>query len=396
MRFDIRVLSPANELSRLTIEAASEADARRQLESQSLQIVTLQAIGQRMSGLRWRRRQFSVLLFCQELHALLLAGLTLMEALEGLIEKDAASESRTVLQRLINIIRDGSRFSDALTTLPDVFPPLLVGLMKAAESTGDIPSVLARYVAYQQRVDVVRNKIISSSIYPAILLLVGTAVTAFLGGYVVPRFATIYQDTGRELPFMSALMLKFGAFVSTNTAMVGGVTLFLVAIVAGSFWHLSRTGALSRWAARLPGVGVRIRLYETSRLYLTLGMLLESGIPIVSALAMSEGVVSRRVLMHLQQARAAIESGALFSDSFQECQLTTAISYRMLRVGERSGQLGDMLIQASNFYEGDITRFIDRFTRAFEPILMMIIGLVVGGIVVLLYMPIFDLATTLQ
>ena len=139
-----------------------------------------------------------------------------------------------------------------------------------------------------------------------------------------------------------------------------------------------------------------MRIYEMSRLYLTLGMLLESGITIVSALTMSEYIVSRRVLPKLIEARHAIESGAPFSDSFQQNDLTTAISYRMLRVGERSGQLGKMLFQASNFYEGDISRFIDRFTRAVDPILMIFIGLLVGSIVVLLYMPIFDLATTLQ
>jgi len=396
VKFEVRVLSRSNAIQLLSVEAQSEADALRQIRDQGLQALGIRSSRVAQAATGWRRKRFSLLLFSQELHALLLAGLTLMEALEGLIEKEAAPEARSVLQRLIALISEGQRFSAALTAMPEAFPPLYVGLMQAAETTGALPAALARYVEYQQRVDVVRSKIVSASIYPAILMVVGGLVTIFLGGYVIPRFASIYKDSGRELPLMSAWLLGTGQFVAEHalpTAIAMAIALAATVVAAA---RLHKSGALSRGVLRLPAVGPRVQLYEMSRLYLTLGMLLESGIPAVSGLRMSEGVISRHVLERLQRARHAIEAGAPFADTFHDNGLTTSISFRMLRVGERSGKLGAMLIQASNFYDNDISRFIDRFTRAFEPIMMLLIGVVVGVIVVLLYLPIFDLATSLQ
>ncbi|MFP3757697.1 type II secretion system F family protein [Cupriavidus sp. SIMBA_020] len=396
MKFEMRVLSPSNAIQLLRVDAPSEAEARRQLQDQGLQVLSIRVSRVARAATGWRRTRFSLLLFSQELHALLLAGLTLIEALEGLIEKEAAPEARAVLQRLITLIREGQRFSAALAAMPDAFPPLYLGLMQAAETTGALPAALARYVEYQQRVDVVRSKIVSASIYPAILMMVGGLVTAFLGGYVIPRFASIYKDSGRELPMMSAWLLGSGQFLAEHAPAAAVTFIIVLAASAAALARLHRSGALSRLIIRLPSVGPRVQLYEISRLYLTLGMLLESGIPVVAALRMSEGVVSLHVRAGLQQARQTIESGAPFADTFHDNALTTSISFRMLRVGERSGKLGAMLIQASNFYDNDISRFIDRFTRAFEPLMMLLIGVVVGGIVVLLYLPIFDLATSLQ
>jgi len=396
VKFEVRVLSPSNAIQLLRVEAQSEADAVRQLQDQALQVLSIRSSRVARAATGWQRKRFSLLLFSQELHALLLAGLTLMEALEGLIEKEAAPEARAVLQRLITLIREGQRFSAALTAMPEAFPPLYVGLMQAAETTGALPAALTRYVEYQQRVDVVRSKIVSASIYPAILMFVGGLVTVFLGGYVIPRFASVYRDSGRELPLASAWLLGTGQFLTEHALPAAAAMVIALVTAAVLVARMHKSGALSRAVMRLPAVGPRVQLYEISRLYLTLGMLLESGIPAVAGLRMSEGVVSRHVMGSLQRARRAIESGAPFADSFHDNHLTTSISFRMLRVGERSGKLGAMLIQASNFYDNDISRFIDRFTRAFEPIMMLLIGVIVGGIVVLLYLPIFDLATSLQ
>ncbi|MDB5906615.1 MAG: type secretion system protein, partial [Massilia sp.] len=166
----------------------------------------------------------------------------------------------------------------------------------------------------------------------------------------------------------------------------------LAAAVVGAVRHLLRSGGLARLVARLPGIGERVRIYELSRLYLTLGMLTEGGIMIVHALDTVQAMVSPSVKSALVAARASIESGEPLSHAFEANGLTTPISLRMLRVGERTGDMGPMLTQSAAFYDGEISRWIDRFTRTFEPLLMAAIGLVVGAIVVLLYMPIFDLA----
>lgn len=396
MRFDVRALSSANRIMQLSVDAGSEEEAAQQLEQQSLKVFDIK----RARGIRivprtaWHK--FSLLLFSQELMALLRAGLNLMEALQGLVEKETASDARTILERLIAQVRAGQRLSSALADFPETFPPLFVGLVLASESTGDLPKALSRYVDYRIRVDQVRGKAISASIYPAILLLVGGGVTLFLGGYVVPRFATIYEDTGRELPAASRLMISWGRFADQHLAAIVMAAVALVAMLAWATIRAARRGTLSAMAAKLPWVGQRLHLYELSRLYLTLGLLLDSGIPVVTAIAMSRGVVSAGLRGQLDAARERIQAGEAFSLAFEQRALTTPISVRMLRVGERSGQLGEMLIEAAAFYEGAVARFIDRFVRVFEPALMAIIGIIVGGIVLLLYMPIFDLAGSIQ
>jgi general secretion pathway protein F len=212
----------------------------------------------------------------------------------------------------------------------------------------------------------------------------------------VPRFAEVYQDAGRSLPWLSQLLLDWGRFAAAHThALFSGIGLTAVFLFF-LLRHLVGRGAIARAIGRLPGIGERVRIYELSRLYLTLGMLLEGGIPIVPALRTVHGIVSADIKLGLQAAIDAIQTGTPLSVAFEANRLTTPISLRMLRVGERSGELGQMLTQSATFYDGEISRWIDRFTRTFEPVLMAAIGLVVGAIVVLLYMPIFDLAGSLS
>jgi general secretion pathway protein F len=209
---------------------------------------------------------------------------------------------------------------------------------------------------------------------------------------VVPRFAEVYQGAGRNLPWMSRMMLSWGQFAGAHGALLLGGAVALAAALAWGWRRLAGNGGIARLLAQLPGIGERVRIYELSRLYLTLGMLSEGGVTIVASMATVSGMVSPALQRALAAARAGVESGLPLSAAFEQNGLTTPISLRMLRVGERTGDMGPMLSQSAAFYDGEISRWIDRFTRTFEPLLMAAIGLVVGAIVVLLYMPIFDLA----
>jgi general secretion pathway protein F len=393
MQFDVRALSSDAVISDLLIDALDEADARRQVEARGMYV---SAIAARRSVLNraigGAGGAMSLVLFSQELLALISAGLSVVEALEALLEKEANSAIRSVLGRLLLGLREGKRFSSVLAEQPERFPPLYIGIVKAAEGTSDLPRSLARYIDYQQRIDAVRGKLASAAIYPVILLCVGGGVSGFLITYVVPRFAQVYQGAGRELPFLSQLMLGWGQFAANHTRMLLAGAACVAALLVLLVRQVMARGGFMRLLAKLPGIGERVRIYELSRLYLTLGMLTEGGIPIVHAIETVQGMVSPGVRHGLQQARLMIEAGLPLSTAFEAHALTTPISLRMLRVGERTGDMGPMLSQSAAFYDGEISRWIDRFTRTFEPLLMAAIGLVVGAIVVLLYMPIFDLA----
>jgi general secretion pathway protein F len=387
MQYEVRALSPNAVVEQLSIDALDEADARRQVESRGLFVSSV-----KRRGGGGGKGGISLVLFSQELLALLSAGLGVVEALEALLEKEANPALANVLGRLLAGLREGKRFSSVLAEQGDRFPPLYIGIVKAAEGTSDLPRSLARYIDYQQRIDTVRAKIVSAAIYPMILLAVGGGVSGFLITYVVPKFAEVYQGAGRQLPFMSRLLLTWGQFAANHTALLlAGIGALAVLVVLG-VRHMLASGGVAGLLARLPGLRERVRIYELSRLYLTLGMLSEGGIPIVHAIDTVQSMVSPAVRAGLQQARLAIESGQPLSNAFAANALTTPISLRMLRVGERTGDMGPMLTQSAAFYDGEISRWIDRFTRTFEPLLMAAIGLVVGAIVVLLYMPIFDLA----
>lgn len=392
MQFAVRTLAPDMTIASVVVDASDEADARRQVEARGLYVSAVEPARAAGFQLRGRGGKLSLVLFSQELLALLTAGLGIVEGLEALLEKEAGPSTRAVLERLLGGLREGKRFSGVLAEQPGLFPPLYVGIVRAAEGTSDLPRALERYIEYQQRIDAVRSKIVSASIYPAILLVVGGGVSVFLMTYVVPRFAEVYQGAGRNLPWMSRLMLDWGQFAGRHA---GGLLLsFAAAILLAALGirRVLRQGGAARLLASLPGIGERARVYELSRLYLTLGMLNEGGITIVSAIETVQGMVSPGIGASLRAARAAVESGRPLSDAFEANGLTTPISLRMLRVGERTGDMGPMLTRSAAFYDGEIGRWIDRFTRTFEPLLMAAIGLVVGAIVVLLYMPIFDLA----
>ena len=391
MQYAVRTLSADMSIGSQIVDAQNEADARRQLEARGLFVSSVEPV--RAGGLRRTRGPGLVLvLFSQELLALLTAGLGIVEALEALLEKEANPATRGVLERLLTGLREGKRLSSVLAEQSELFPPLYIGIVRAAEGTSDLPRSLSRYIDYQQRIDLVRSKIVSAAIYPVILLSVGAGVSLFLISYVVPKFAEVYQGAGRNLPFMSQVMLSWGQFAGQHTtALLTAIVLLITGAVLG-IRHLLRSGGLARAVARLPGIGERVRIYELSRLYLTLGMLSEGGITIVNAIDTVQDMVSSNMRLQLISARGAIESGQPLSLAFETYGLTTPISLRMLRVGERTGDMGPMLTQSAAFYDGEITRWIDRFTRTFEPLLMAAIGLVVGAIVVLLYMPIFDLA----
>lgn len=393
MQYVVRALDETQEIQTLVLDALDEADARAQAAASRL--IPL-SIARRGALTRTAAARFPLLLFAQELLALLEAGLSVIEALDTLAEKDPQPAQRAVLARLAQQLREGQRLSGALREQPEVFPPLFVGVVQAAEGTSDLPRALGRYVEYETRLQGVRHKVLSAAIYPAVLLVVGAGVSFFLLGYVVPKFATVYQGSGRDLPWASQLLMSWGGFADGHREwLMAG---FIAAIVSAGWW-VRRTTASGGWMRMLrvlPAARQRLGVLELSRLYLTLGMLLEGGIPLPQALRLCTAVMTSERAAALDATRLSVESGATLSESLASQGLSTPVAMRLLRVGEQSGQLGAMLTRTANFYDEETSRWIERFSKAFEPLLMAAIGVVIGLIVILLYMPIFDLAGSLQ
>jgi len=398
MRYAVRALEQGGIVS-LTLEADDAAAVRRQLAERQLQALSVRAVAgawPRVPQVLVRREHFPLALFTQELLALLEAGLTLTEALEALCDKETRTATRSVIERLLTALRSGKKFSLALAEQPAHFPALYVGMLRAAEQSGAVPAALSRYLEYRSRLDGLRARLVSALLYPIILAVVGAAVTAFLLGHVVPRFAAVYQGTGRSLPWLSEQLLAWGGLVTQHGPALGWamLTLVVAGVWGGRRWW--RAGGPQRLLRRLPGVAPTVATLELARLYLALGTLLSGGLPILPALRLAEGVLAADTRLRYRAAAAGIDRGESCSAAFAQAGLATPVALRLMRVGERGGRLGEMLERAARFHDSEVARRIDLFARGFEPLLMVAIGGLVGTIVVLLYLPIFDLAGSLQ
>src|SRR5574340_35195 len=372
MRYRVKALRPGTGISALTVEALDEAEVAARLQREGAQVLSI--IAERGGWLAARRARFPLLLFTQELIALLEAGLTLTEALETLAEKEHRSESRQLIERLLVTMREGRPFSAALAAQADTFPPLYAATVRAAESTGDLSPALARYVGYQNQIDTVKKKVVSASIYPLLLIGVGTLVIGFLLGYVVPRFAAVYADAGRDLPWMSRMLLAWGEAVEAHGGWIalGGVS--LIAVFVLTLAHAATRAALTRLAWRAPAIGEHLRTFELARFYRSLGMLLAGGIPIVPALGMVSGLLSAHLRHGAATAMEAMRRGESISGAFAQGGLATPVAARLLRVGEKSGRMGEMMERIAIFHDEEMARWVDWFTRLFEPLLMVFIN----------------------
>ena len=397
MQFNVHALDAQQQVVALRLEAASEAAARDMAASRGLAVFSIEGKRQAFALPRLGRSGgFKPMLFSIELLALLEAGLNLVEAMQTLAEKEAAGERGQVLTGVLAAINRGEPFSRAVATFPQHFSPLYVATLKASERTGNVKEALSRYIAYQGELDRVKKKVVSASIYPAILVVVGALVLGFLMFYVVPRFAQVYEDMSGTLPFFSQLLLAFGSFVGKH-----GFFLFSAFIlgIGSSAWALSRPqvrAALNQRVWRMPAIGERMKTYQLARLYRTAGMLMRAGIPAVRALEMVEELLASHLRPQLRQARALIEQGHAMLAALGAAGLATPVAARMMLVGERSGDMGQMLGQIARFHDEEVARFVDWFTRAFEPVLMAVLGIAIGLVVVLMYMPIFELAGNIK
>lgn len=395
MRFNVKAMRAGEGITALALDAANETDATRQAESQGY---TVLAVGARSTLIGFRRAasHFPLVLFSHELLALLDAGLPLVEAVETLAEKEHRPDVKRAITQVIEHLYEGKTLSQALEYFPQVFPALYVATVRAAERTGDLQEALQRYIAYQTQIETVKKKLVSALIYPVLLLGVGGLVTLFLLVYVVPKFSRLFENVGGDIPLLSRLLIQWGVLMEAHALNLGIAALVLLV----SLIYLARLPATRVWVGlklwSIPAVGERMRVYQLARFYRTVGMLLNGGIPVVVALEMVEGLLHTTLRGLLRAATLEIREGKPMSQAMETNHLTTPVSLRMLRVGERTGRMGEMMERVAAFYDEEMARWVDRFTRLFEPILMLFIGVIIGGIVVLMYLPIFELAGSIQ
>lgn len=396
MRYEVKVFRETDGVMALALDAASAEDAQAQARQLGYAVLTVRQSTNLARLFSRRRERFPLALFSQQLLALLEAGLALVEALETLAEKEAQGPLKKTLQQLLGYLYEGHTLSYAMQQVPAVFPELYVATVRASEKSGDLSESLRRYTAYSAQLDVVKKKLISASIYPTLLIVVGSLVLLFLLTFVLPRFSHIYEDQSANLSLLSRLFLNWGRlFEAYGMSLLAALALVLTVF---GFW-LAQPDT-RRWVGerlwKIPAIGERMRIYQLSRFYRTLGILLRGGIPLVTALDMVSGLLPPHLRAPLTAASRSISEGVSMSQALESQRLVTPVSLRLIRVGERTGRMDDMMERIAGFYDEEISRWVDVFSKLFEPLLMAFIGLLIGAVVIMMYLPIFELAGSLQ
>ena len=390
MLYRVRALDASGEVRETTLEAFTEAEAAEQAARSGWQVIDITARG----AVRHSSKRFALLLFCQELLALLEAGLSIVEAVDTLLEKESRPEAREVLARMHRSLAEGRRFSEALAST-GIFPPLFIATVQSAERTGHLSEALSRFLQYQQQLAAVRSQLISALIYPMVLFITGGGITLFLLGYVVPRLSGFYSDL-KNLPLTAKLLVETGIYIRDHVwglviggALGLGVLVFLLLQKPVQRFLLAQLWSLK--AMREPW-----RIIILNRFFRANSLLLTGGIQAIRALEMTGDLLHPSQRAGLEGALTRIRAGEPLSVALEAGGLTTPVALRLLRVGEHSGRLGEMMERVARFYEDDIARWLNWLTRLIGPLMMLAMGATIGGIVFLLYMPIFELVGNIK
>jgi general secretion pathway protein F len=393
MKFRVLGLQADATTEQRIVDAADAASARRLAASLGLAVLEVEPVRSPLGGKR--AGGMSVDLFCQELLSLLSAGVSVGEALETLLAKEQSS-ARDVVEALLRAVREGRTLSAAMASRPEIFPSLLTESLRAAERTSDYGPALARFVRYRALTRAVRDKLTSASIYPMILLAVSTLVLMFLLGYVVPRFADVYKEMGDRLPSSSRAMLWIGQGIGAHPALAVAALVALAGAAVAAVRNASFKAAVMSALHRVPRLRNLLAAADFSRLYRTLALLIHGGIPMVTSLEIVRGLLPPHLAPRLDACRRSVSEGRSFSESMSANGLSTAVADRFFRVGEGSGKLAEMIDRAADFHEEEVARGADWMGRVVGPAMMLVMGSLIGFVVVMMYMPIFELAEAIQ
>jgi general secretion pathway protein F len=393
MLFSLKVVRDNQLPYQLKLDALTLNEARTQAEQQGLKVLQIKSAN---GAFARQKSQFPLMLFCQEFRVLLQAGLSMTDVLDTLIQKENNAINKSSLQQLLTAIEEGQPLSQAMSAQASIFPSLLIASVSTAETTGNLPEALARYSQYAENVDLLKKRIVSASIYPAIVVSFGLQVFLFLLLYVIPKFSKIYETQVRHISGSTQFILSLAHFSERYAAYA---LMALAGLILLVLWAVKQPRFMAKFYDilwKLPFLGEKVRLYHLSRFYRTFAMLLKSGVTVSAGLGMVSNMLGAGLQDNLLKAKRLINEGKTFSEAFDNSALTTPVAMRLFRVGEKTGTLERMMEHAASFHEDQMLRWVDKFTKIFEPTLMAIIGILIGGLVLMMYLPIFDLASGLE
>jgi general secretion pathway protein F len=394
MRYTIRFVSPgAGSVAEEAAEAESEAALRAQFGARGMVVLAV-AAAKPPAAVR-REARFDVSWWCRELRALLRAGMTAVEAIETIAAARHDSVRDRVHARLLKALREGQTLAKAMQATA-AFPEVLIAAVTASQRTSTLGQALDDYLAYDETLSKLRRQAVSAAIYPALVVALGLAITLFLLLFVIPRFSKMYVDSPTQLSAATQGVLwlsqLLGQYASAVFVMLGAMAVALV-------WT-AQQGLLARVAS---GVVERVDVlrrqwdqFRLAKLYQSLALMIRGGYTLDEALQVGEGLgLGARMSAGVARARSEMARGRSASLAMAVAGLTELVTERLLAVGERSGGFDAVLQAVADRHAQAFATLVERATRIVEPLMLLIVALLVGGIVVMMYMPIFDMANGL-
>ena len=401
MQYQCRLASSTGEIVEGLYVADSEARLRHELEEKGLFVLSLKPKGA-IAGLPFhlpQRRGVATrefLVFNQELATLLRAGMPLVQSLELLKRRVTSPTFRMVLDDVHDRVRGGAALSEAFAAHGSLFPSVYTASLMAGERSGNLDAVLRRFVEYTKIIATVRRKTISALVYPIILIVLALALVSIIVLKVVPAFSDFYASFGANLPLVTRIIVavsdtvrEYGVFLATG----------LVAVVAVFVTWVRRPGQQAKFdriVLSVPVVGDIAAKFATSQMARTLATLLGGGLPLVHALDIaSKSVGNQYMARQLDVVSARVREGQSFSSALDARKVFPEVAVKMAEVGESTGALQDMLNTVADFYDEEISTNMERFITLVEPVLLVIMGIVIAGLLLALYMPLFQLSSVL-
>ncbi len=402
MEFRARLGTARGEVIEGVYAADSESRLRRDLEEKGMYVLSLQRRGGflGLSQGRSRRRRvarWDFLVFNQELATLLKAGMPLVPSLDILRQRVANTTFKGVLDDVYEKVKAGTSLSDAFAEHGDLFPAVYSASLLAGERSGNLDSVIRRYVAYEKIIGTVRRRTISALIYPAILVTMMLVLVGIIVIRVVPAFSGFYASFEHPLPVTTRVLIAVSNLIVSNIWFIVAGAAAVVVGFGGVFRQPRQRERLHGVLLRLPWVGGTFRKFATAQLSRTLATLLSGGIPLVNALEISVRSMSNRSLgRELDIVRRHVQEGHSFAGALRERAMLPDVAVKMVEVGESTGALQEMLNSIADFYDEEIDTEVSRFITVIEPALLIVMGVVIAVVVLALYLPIFELASVVN
>lgn len=395
--FILRVGTPDGDVVERQVRAATLRAAREEMRRQGLHVFDVKRGATDLRDLFPRFGKIisteRFLLFNQELLALVRAGLPIVQSLDIMLERQKSQRFREVLTEIREKITSGVALSDAFAFYGNAFPAIYSTSLRAGERSGDLEGVLKRFLRYQKMIVGLRKKVVGALIYPAILVVLSTTMVFVMLTYVIPKFAEFFEGFGATLPWFTQFMIRFATGLRDNI-LIGAATVILAIVLLNRWIATSGRILWDRFKLNIPLVGGVLHRFAILQFTQSLGTLLAGGTPMVPAIEIAaQSVTNQLVSTKINGIVQNVREGEPLWRSLDNTGVLSDLAVEMIKVGESTGALTEMLANVSEFYDEEIESRLSRLVSAIEPVILVGMGIVIATLLYAFYLPLFRLSS---